>query len=217
MTITADAGARPEADGRGLRRVRSVLGWILLAQVALLLLTGLWLAWGYRPGPGTVAYGWHGAGLGRAMRDSHRTLARLFLPSCFVAVGLAVADALATGASRLRSRHGTARLALAAVAGTLASITGYLLPWDQIALWAVTVRTNMDGYDWLSGPDRHAVRFVLLGGAEIGPGTLRLWLMVHLGLGALVTAATLWSRVGARRRRPVASASDEPVPPLPGA
>src|SRR5581483_9616106 len=28
----------------------------------------------------------------------------------------------------------------------LLSFTGYLLPWDQLALWAVTVGTNMMGY-----------------------------------------------------------------------
>ena len=47
----------------------------------------------------------------------------------------------------------------------LLSFTGYLLPWDQLALWAVTVGTNMIGYTPVFGRD---VRFVLLGGAEIG-------------------------------------------------
>ena len=28
----------------------------------------------------------------------------------------------------------------------LLSFTGYLLPWDQLALWAVAVGTNMIGY-----------------------------------------------------------------------
>ena len=28
----------------------------------------------------------------------------------------------------------------------LLSFTGYLLPWDQLSLWAVTVGTNMMGY-----------------------------------------------------------------------
>ena len=26
------------------------------------------------------------------------------------------------------------------------SFTGYLLPWDQIAYWAITIGTNMGGY-----------------------------------------------------------------------
>ena len=44
----------------------------------------------------------------------------------------------------------------------LLSFTGYLLPWDQLALWAVTVGTNMIGYTPVFGSQ---VRFVLLGGA----------------------------------------------------
>ena len=47
----------------------------------------------------------------------------------------------------------------------LLSFTGYLLPWDQLALWAVTVGTNMMGYTPVLGTQ---VRFVLLGGKEIG-------------------------------------------------
>ena len=51
----------------------------------------------------------------------------------------------------------------------LLSFTGYLLPWDQLALWAVTVGTNMMGYTPVFGDQ---VRFVLLGGVEIGTDTL---------------------------------------------
>jgi len=59
----------------------------------------------------------------------------------------------------------------------LLSFTGYLLPWDQLALWAVAVGTNMMGYTPVFGQD---VRFVLLGGAEIGPETLLRWYVLHV-------------------------------------
>ena len=42
----------------------------------------------------------------------------------------------------------------------LLSFTGYLLPWDQLALWAVTVGTNMMGYTPVFGS---SVKYVLLG------------------------------------------------------
>ena len=42
----------------------------------------------------------------------------------------------------------------------LLSFTGYLLPWDQLALWAVTVGTNMMGYTPVFGDQ---VKFVLAG------------------------------------------------------
>ena len=57
------------------------------------------------------------------------------------------------------------------------SFTGYLLPWDQLALWAVTVGTNMMGYTPVFGQE---VRFVLLGGAEIGSETLLRWYVLHV-------------------------------------
>ena len=59
----------------------------------------------------------------------------------------------------------------------LLSFTGYLLPWDQLALWAVTVGTNMMGYTPVLGPK---VRFVLLGGSEIGGDTLLRWYVLHV-------------------------------------
>ena len=41
------------------------------------------------------------------------------------------------------------------------SFTGYLLPWDQLAFWAVTVGSNIVAYmPWLG----EKVRFLLLGG-----------------------------------------------------
>ena len=59
----------------------------------------------------------------------------------------------------------------------LLSFTGYLLPWDQLALWAVTVGTNMMGYTPVFGSQ---VRFVLLGGVEIGTETLLRWYVLHV-------------------------------------
>jgi len=59
----------------------------------------------------------------------------------------------------------------------LLSFTGYLLPWDQLALWAVTVGTNMMGYTPVLGTQ---VRFVLLGGKEISGDTLLRWYVLHV-------------------------------------
>ncbi|NNK92391.1 MAG: DUF4405 domain-containing protein, partial [Acidimicrobiia bacterium] len=46
----------------------------------------------------------------------------------------------------------------------LLSFTGYLLPWDQLALWAVTVGSNMGAYSPVFGEQ---VSFVLLGGVQV--------------------------------------------------
>ena len=47
------------------------------------------------------------------------------------------------------------------------SFTGYLLPWDQLAFWAITVGTAIVAYFPVLGPQ---VRYLLLGGHEIGAG-----------------------------------------------
>ena len=59
----------------------------------------------------------------------------------------------------------------------LLSFTGYLLPWDQLSLWAVTVGTNMMGFTPVFGDQ---VRFVLLGGKQIGAETLLRGYVLHV-------------------------------------
>ena len=51
----------------------------------------------------------------------------------------------------------------------LLAFTGYLLPWDQLAVWAVTVGTEMMKNSPVIGDQ---VQFALLGGPVIGPETL---------------------------------------------
>ena len=78
----------------------------------------------------------------------------------------------------------------------LLSFTGYLLPWDQLAIWAVTVGTNMarahpvignegplsgqlqvDGIALVhSGDD---IRYALLGGRFVGEQTLLRFYVLH--------------------------------------
>ena len=59
----------------------------------------------------------------------------------------------------------------------LLSFTGYLLPWDQLAIWAVTVGTNMAGATPIVGDQ---VRFAIVGGFEIGDNTLIRWYVLHV-------------------------------------
>jgi quinol-cytochrome oxidoreductase complex cytochrome b subunit len=53
----------------------------------------------------------------------------------------------------------------------------YLLPWDQLALWAVTVGSNMGSYAPLVGDQ---VSFGLIGGVQITPDTLLRWYVLHV-------------------------------------
>ena len=66
-----------------------------------------------------------------------------------------------------------------------ASFTGYLLPWDQLAFWAITVGTNIAGYAPVAGP---ATRELLLGGTEVGQNALIRFYTLHIvGLPLLIT------------------------------
>ncbi len=67
-----------------------------------------------------------------------------------------------------------------------ASFTGYLLPWDQLAYWAITVGTNIAGYAPVAGS---AAREVLLGGGEVGQNALIRFYTLHIAI--LPVAITL--------------------------
>lgn len=77
----------------------------------------------------------------------------------------------------------------------LLSFTGYLLPWDQLSMWAVTVGTSMAGATPLLGHEgpaagqvaemtgmatpRYDVRALLVGGTQVGPATLLRFYVLH--------------------------------------
>ena len=58
-----------------------------------------------------------------------------------------------------------------------ASFTGYLLPWDQLSYWAITVGTNIAGYAPMGG---EAMRQILLGGIEVGQNALIRFYTLHI-------------------------------------
>jgi quinol-cytochrome oxidoreductase complex cytochrome b subunit len=57
------------------------------------------------------------------------------------------------------------------------SFTGYLLPWDQLAYWAVTVGTNIASSVPYAGP---TVRELLIGGRTIEQATLIRFYVLHV-------------------------------------
>jgi quinol-cytochrome oxidoreductase complex cytochrome b subunit len=73
----------------------------------------------------------------------------------------------------------------------LLSFTGYLLPWDQLSIWAVTVGSNMGratpilghegpGHELIPGLNNvYDARAFLFGGGEIGPHTLLRFYILH--------------------------------------
>jgi quinol-cytochrome oxidoreductase complex cytochrome b subunit len=75
------------------------------------------------------------------------------------------------------------------------SYTGYLLPWDQLAFWAITVGTNIISAMPVIGKK---VRFVSLGGNLVGENALLRFYVLHcvvLPLIAIVLVAVHFWRV----------------------
>jgi quinol-cytochrome oxidoreductase complex cytochrome b subunit len=60
-----------------------------------------------------------------------------------------------------------------------ASFTGYLLPWDQLSYWAITVGTNIAGYVPLVG---QSAKELLLGGPEVGQDALIRFYTLHIAV-----------------------------------
>jgi len=97
------------------------------------------------------------------------------------------------------------------------SFTGYLLPWDQLAFWAITVGTNIAGYAPVAGS---LIREVLLGGHSVGEAALLRFYVLHVVVlpcaMALLTMLHFWRvRKDGGLSRPVWKLeSEEPRPQL---
>jgi quinol-cytochrome oxidoreductase complex cytochrome b subunit len=59
------------------------------------------------------------------------------------------------------------------------SFTGYLLPWDQLAFWAITVGTAIAGYAPVIGKE---MQFVLLGDTAVGQEALLRFYVLHVAV-----------------------------------
>jgi quinol-cytochrome oxidoreductase complex cytochrome b subunit len=124
------------------------------------------------------------------MRDVHRVAGTFF-----VAVALVTAFAAVVLAVQLRRvSPGAIGVGFLLVAFG-ASISGVFLPWDQLALNAVTVGESIKGF-WEIDSDQ--IRYVLIDGAEISPDTFFRWFWTHttvipvvlIGLALLVVLST---------------------------
>lgn len=169
------------------------LGTVSAALFFLLILSGLPLLFLYVPSVErayasvkdieyVVTFGWW-------IRAVHRLSAHLMV----VAVVLHLARVFLTGAYKNSGTRGQQRewnwvIGVVMLLLTLfLSFTGYLLPWDQLAYWAVTVGTNIaSSIPWV-GP---TVRELLIGGRTIEQATLIRFYVLHCivlpgGLGVL--------------------------------
>jgi quinol-cytochrome oxidoreductase complex cytochrome b subunit len=152
------------------------LGLIAAILFGILTVTGLALMLYYVPHP-PEAYGsmqdlQYVVTFGVVLRNMHRWSAHAMV----LVVFLHLCRVFWTGAYK-RPRQFNWVIGVGLLLLTLAlSFTGYLLPWDQLAFWAITVGTNIAAYAPVVGDQ---VKFLLLGGHVIGPMTLLRFYVLH--------------------------------------
>jgi quinol-cytochrome oxidoreductase complex cytochrome b subunit len=141
----------------------------LLVVLALLLVTGLYLMLEYRPQAAPAFWDANGSewAWGYRVRIVHRVLA-------YVALGLGV---LVAGFGFTRRHRWALGIPIVLLA---ASIGGYALPWEQLALWAVTVDSDFSGV--LRAAFSDEVRFVLIQDREVSQGAYRTAVLLHLAV-----------------------------------
>jgi cytochrome b-561 len=116
---------------------------------------------------------------GSWIRAVHRLSAHLMVAAVFLhMVRVFWTGAYKNGAGRGQRREWNWVLGVAMLLSTLfLSFTGYLLPWDQLAYWAVTVGTNIASSVPIVGPQ---IRELLLGGRVIEQPTLIRFYTLHV-------------------------------------
>ena len=155
------------------------LGGLLLLLAAILAVTGVLLIFVYTPSPEaayqsmitlqTEVY------FGNLVRNLHHWSGNLM-----VVVGVLHLMRVFYTAGFTKPREFNWAMGVALLLLIIsANFTGYLLPWDQLAYWAVTVGTSLLTYVPLIG---EPVTRLLLGGPEVGAATLTNFYGLHIAL-----------------------------------
>ena len=182
------------------------MGGLSFFLFLVLTVTGVLLMFYYRP---TAEYAYHDIVALRehvplgAMRDIHRWAAHAMV----ITVWLHMFRVFMTGSYKPPREFNWVVGVLLLVLTLLLSFTGYLLPWDQLAMWAVTVGANMaraTPFLGSEGPGAAMIQaggvklvnggsdihFALLGGHAVSEAVLLRFYVLHCVLIPLV-AATL--------------------------
>lgn len=155
------------------------LGVASLVLFGSLVVSGIYLMFFYVPSPAT-AYGniqtiQTEIAFGQYIRNVHRWSAHLMV----LAVAAHMAKVFYRGAYKEPKEFNWVIGVVLLVLTLLLSFTGYLLPWDQLAFWAVTVGTSMASYVPLIGDE---VEAILLGGPTVGSATLVRFYVLHVAV-----------------------------------
>ncbi len=171
------------------------LGTITLVLFILLAISGVVLMFVYVPSierayhsikdmEFVVSFGWF-------IRRMHRWAAHLMVAFVF----LHMIRVFLTGAYKASKKNRSANRPLNWIIGMvlllltmLLSYTGYLLPWDQLALWAITIGANIAKAVPIMGDQ---AQFLMQGGTIIDQNTLIIWYTLHVAVLPLITVGLI--------------------------
>jgi quinol-cytochrome oxidoreductase complex cytochrome b subunit len=153
------------------------LGWMSFFFFVLEAITGAILMVYYTPSP-TVAYAdmqkiISDVPLGRLLRNMHRLGAHFMV----AVVILHMMRTYFTASYKAPRQFIWVTGIILLICTLVLSFSGYLLPWDQLAYWAVTIGSSMAEAAPLFGS---AVNLLLRGGVDIGAGTLLRFYLLHI-------------------------------------
>ncbi len=155
------------------------LGGISAALFLILAVTGILLMFYYHP---SVPHAYNDmkdlefvVSSGTFLRNLHRWSAHLMVVTVF----LHMLRVFYRGAYKPPREFNWVVGVFLFVITLLFSFTGYLLPWDQLSYWAITVGTTIASYIPFFGK---TIRFLLLGGNIVGEGALLRFYVLHCAI-----------------------------------
>jgi ubiquinol-cytochrome c reductase cytochrome b subunit len=153
------------------------LGFLSVFFFVVETITGLILMVYYAPAPNR-AYGdmitiISNVTFGQLLRDLHRWGAELMVAVVF----LHMIRVYATGSYKQPRQFTWLTGVVLLLITLLLSFSGYLLPWDQLAFWAVTIGTSMVEASPVLGNE---INLLLRGSQDIGAGGLLRFYLLHI-------------------------------------
>jgi quinol-cytochrome oxidoreductase complex cytochrome b subunit len=155
------------------------LGVLSTVLFGSLIMSGLYLMFFYLPSPGSAYTNIQTiqteVAFGQYVRNVHRWSAHLMV----LMVAAHMAKVFYRGAYKKPKEFNWVIGVVLLILTLLMSFTGYLLPWDQLAFWAVTVGTEMAAWVPFIGDQ---IRELMLGGPTVGSATLLRFYVLHVAV-----------------------------------
>ena len=121
-------------------------------------------------------------------RNMHRWAAHMMVLFVF----LHMSRVFYTGSYKHERRFNWVVGVILMVLTLLLSFTGYLLPWDQLAFWAITVGSNIAGYaPSIPGMEHNINRVMLLASTSVGQDALIRFYVLHVAFLPIITGTLI--------------------------